>query len=119
MARLQRQRRVLDVISEPDVLIVDAALSKIELGAVAEAARERAVRTDVEAASPAVPAEVGEVQPADRAAQLVPAGKSGVARIILDEAPGLEAEARVLVVELRRAFPRRCGLHQIGLDLLD
>src|SRR6185369_7263672 len=40
-------------------------------------------------------------------------------RVELQRAARLEAEARVLVVELRTALPRRRGLHELALQRLD
>src|SRR6476620_12282819 len=50
----------------------------------------------------------------------MPVGKSDIAGVDLKRALGLEAEAGLLVLEVRRAFPRRSGLDHRrfqGLDL--
>ena len=84
-----------------------------------EAARQRAICADRQAPGAAVPAEILEVQTADRTAELVPARITVVTSIELDLALWLEAEARLFVVPLRSAFPRWRGLHHRRLDLLD
>ena len=53
-----RQRAVLEVVAEEDVLKVDRALREVELGLVAEAARHGAFGAEHDAAGAGVEAEV-------------------------------------------------------------
>src|SRR5437660_10264546 len=110
---------ILEIVGEEHVLEIDRGLREVELRAVTEAAGERAVGAEQKPAGAAVPAKVLIIEPADGAAQLLAAWETVEAGVPLNGAAWLEAEARILVVELRAALPRRGGFHHRRLDLLD